>query len=49
MAIGEVCKKQPRLPLLFLKANREEFLREILKWETFKARKDTDILTKICF
>ena len=36
-AIGEVCKKHPRLSRSFLKANREDILMEILKLDTFKA------------
>ena len=47
LAIGEVCKKHPRLPLSFSKINREEILGKILKLETSKACQDTDISTKI--
>ena len=47
LAIGEVCKKHPRLSFSFSKINGEEILGEILKLETFKACQDTDILTKI--
>ena len=47
LAIGEVCNKNPRLPFSFLKINREEILREILKLKTSKALQHFDILTKI--
>ena len=47
LAIGEVCKKQARLPFSYSKINREEILGEILKLETSKACQDTDTPTKV--
>ena len=47
LAIGEVCKKHPRLQFSFSKINREKILSEILKLETSKACEFTDISTKI--
>ena len=39
LAIGEVCKKHPRLPFSFSKINREEILEEILNWRLLKHAK----------
>ena len=42
-------KKHPRLARSFLKTNREEILREILKLETFKVCQDTDFSNKFLY
>ena len=47
LAIGEVCKKHPRLPFSFSKINREKILSGILKLEISKVCQFTDISTKI--
>ena len=47
LAIGEVYKKNRRLPFSFSKIQRDEMLSDILKLETSKACKGTDFPKKI--